>query len=144
MIVVVCAVVVIEEGKALLIEESKSVAAHKYGLPGGKLEAKETLKQCAQREFKEETGMDVEIRDLVAVTHKPNTRESNSVVKFIFTGDIQRRDAKHAELRSVWFDQDEVDKLSQDGRIRGKDVTWVLSKAFKGDLRSQPIPDTFA
>lgn len=144
MIVVVCAVIVVEQGKVLLIQESKKVAKHKYGLPGGKLEIGETLLECAKREFLEETGMDIEIRDLVEVTHKPSTREGNSVLKYIFTGDLQNRAFQQPELKTIWVGLDELTELGQEGKIRGKDVVWVLSKMFKGELKAQTIPNTFA
>lgn len=37
---------------------------HTWGLPGGKLDFSEDTKECAKRELKEETNLDVDVNDL--------------------------------------------------------------------------------
>jgi 8-oxo-dGTP diphosphatase len=66
MISVAASAIVRKDNAILFIRETKPSAKDRYGLPGGKLEDGETLEQCAIREFKEEVGLDIRIKDLVA------------------------------------------------------------------------------
>jgi len=50
--------VVVEDGRILLLNQDTD-AGRSWSLPGGKLEAGETLAQALVREMKEETGLDV-------------------------------------------------------------------------------------
>lgn len=51
--------VVVEDGRILLLNQDTE-AGRSWSLPGGKLEAGETLAEALVREMKEETGLDVE------------------------------------------------------------------------------------
>lgn len=126
MIVVVCSVVAERDGKFLLVRERKAEAMGKYGLPGGQLEQGETLVQCAQREFTEETGLTPAHLVLTAITHKPATRAGNSVVRFVYRADSVEPTDVSAELHVSWLSKAEILTLSRSGRIRGADVLDLL------------------
>ncbi|RIU92037.1 NUDIX hydrolase [Oceanobacillus picturae] len=51
----------IEDNKLLVINKSRGPYKNRYDLPGGSLEEGEGLSIAMQREFKEETGIDIEI-----------------------------------------------------------------------------------
>ena len=51
--------VVVEDGRILLLNQDTGTG-RSWSLPGGKLEAGETLAEALVREMKEETGLDVE------------------------------------------------------------------------------------
>ena len=51
--------VVVEDGRILLLNQDTDTG-RSWSLPGGKLEAGETLAEALVREMKEETGLDVE------------------------------------------------------------------------------------
>ncbi|HEY9774180.1 MAG TPA: NUDIX hydrolase [Planktothrix sp.] len=53
-------VVVIDDDKILLVRHRKGTRRY-WVLPGGRLEYGETFHECAVRELKEETGLDVEV-----------------------------------------------------------------------------------
>lgn len=62
---------VVRDGKLLLGKRNHGWSAGTWGLPGGHLEFKESMKACAARELVEETGMTAE--DFVFTTVINNT-----------------------------------------------------------------------
>lgn len=67
--VAVSALVQDDEGRILLIRRTDN---GKYSIPGGGLEAGETVAQAVVREVQEETGIDVEVTELVGVFSNPD------------------------------------------------------------------------
>lgn len=66
--VAVSAVVLDESGRILMIRRTDNDL---YAIPGGGLEAGETVSQAVTREVLEETGIHVEVADLVGVFSNP-------------------------------------------------------------------------
>lgn len=66
--VAVSALVQDEQGRILLIRRSDN---GKYSVPGGGLEAGETVAQAVVREVREETGIEVDVTELVGVFSNP-------------------------------------------------------------------------
>jgi 8-oxo-dGTP diphosphatase len=56
-----CDMILIENDKVLLIKRAREPFMGEWAIPGGRLEDDETAEQCAKREMKEETGLDIEI-----------------------------------------------------------------------------------
>nr|AZL41240.1 nudix hydrolase [Datisca glomerata] len=66
----VCVVVYILKEKSVLLGRRLSSIGHStFALPGGHLEFGETFEECAAREVKEETGLDIEKIELLTVTN---------------------------------------------------------------------------
>jgi ADP-ribose pyrophosphatase YjhB (NUDIX family) len=59
--------IIIEDGRALLIKRGKAPLLGEWSIPGGMLELGETLRQGAERETLEETGLVVRATDLMGV-----------------------------------------------------------------------------
>ncbi len=53
-------VMIWKENKILLGKRKNAHGAGEYSFPGGRLEYAETLKDCARRETREETGLEIE------------------------------------------------------------------------------------
>ncbi len=51
---------IIRDGKVLVVRRARNPALHLYTLPGGAVEAGETLMQAVTREVREETSLEVE------------------------------------------------------------------------------------
>ncbi|MBC7978409.1 MAG: NUDIX domain-containing protein, partial [Myxococcales bacterium] len=64
------AIIFDDAGRVLLIERGKAPAAGQWSVPGGKLEAGETLAQAVAREVREETGLLVEVGTLACVLER--------------------------------------------------------------------------
>ncbi|MFA5923542.1 MAG: NUDIX hydrolase [Methylococcaceae bacterium] len=54
----------------LLIQRNQPPAMGFWSIPGGKLEPGESLAEACQREIKEETGLDTEVKNIVAVVER--------------------------------------------------------------------------
>jgi 8-oxo-dGTP diphosphatase len=54
----------------LLIQRNQPPAMGFWSIPGGKLEAGESLVEACQREIKEETGLDTRVKSIVAVVER--------------------------------------------------------------------------
>ncbi|HEX6221608.1 MAG TPA: NUDIX hydrolase [Acidimicrobiia bacterium] len=60
-------VVVLDEGRILLIKRGREPRKGLWAVPGGKVEYGETMREAARREVAEETGIEVEVGDVVWV-----------------------------------------------------------------------------
>jgi mutator protein MutT len=56
--------------QVLLIKRNQAPALGLWSIPGGKLEPGESLVEACQREFYEETNLDVEVKHIVAVVDR--------------------------------------------------------------------------
>jgi ADP-ribose pyrophosphatase YjhB (NUDIX family) len=68
-VVAVSAFIQDDEGHILMIRRTDNDL---YSIPGGQVEPGETLTQAAVREVKEETGIDIEVTDLIGLYSNPN------------------------------------------------------------------------
>lgn len=64
--------ILVEDGKVLLVKEVLRERS-RWNLPGGSLEAGETVEAGLVRELREETGLDVRVEELLYVTDRFKT-----------------------------------------------------------------------
>lgn len=65
------AVAIIDDNRILMLRRSDN---GKWTLPGGTMELNESLVDCAIREVQEETGLEVEVKDIIGTYTDPNIR----------------------------------------------------------------------
>ncbi len=107
---VVAGVVLIKDGKFLLVQEKQPKAYKQWNLPGGKVDKGETIEQAAIREAKEEVGLDVQLVKFLQVIHQGIERP----VIHAYLAEITGGELTIPEdelLDSGWFTYDEVKKL---------------------------------
>ena len=89
------AVVRDEHERLLVVQRRHEPAAGRWTLPGGRVDLGETLADAVRREVREETGLDVEVGDLVGVTEVRTTTHHYVILDFhavITGGDLMAGD----------------------------------------------------
>ncbi len=102
--------------RVLLIQRGKPPRVGQWSLPGGALELGETVAQAAQREVMEETGLAVEVGEVLAVVDL--IERDGDRVRYHYTLIDFSAEAERAELRpggdaadARWFTLDELAPL---------------------------------
>ena len=75
------AVVFNRDGEVLLVKRKNEPSKNMWTIPGGKLMAGETLKQTAEREIFEETGVEIEAGEIIYTFELVDT-DDDGTVKF--------------------------------------------------------------
>ncbi len=103
--------VIIQKGDAiLLVKRGNEPFKGKLALPGGFVEWNEKVEDAAVREVKEETGIEVKLRELLGVYSDPKRDPRRHVVTVVFVADalhdrvIAGSDAENA----AWVKPEEV------------------------------------
>jgi 8-oxo-dGTP diphosphatase len=118
--------------RVLLVRRARPPFAGRWALPGGFVEASETVEKAALRELREETGLRGTIRGLVGVYSGPHRdpRKPTTSVVFLVSGRggpprggddaAEARWVPIADARRLAFDHDRIlrDARARRGRIR--------------------------
>ena len=153
-------IAIIQDAQVLLTKRSDFPV---WCLPGGEVDAGESLAQAALREAREETGLSVELTRLVGVYSRPQWWTGHHEVLFAarsIGGDLRLHDQETVDLGFFhrdqlpntllwWYHQRILDALDQViGVARLQDVTWSLAGQSRQELyqaRDQGLipPETF-
>jgi 8-oxo-dGTP diphosphatase len=80
-------VVVVEDGAILLVQRGRDPGRGLWAVPGGKVRRGEPLREAARREVREETGLDVEIGEVIWTGE--HIDEEFHIVLLDFTGSVR-------------------------------------------------------
>ncbi|CAK9149072.1 unnamed protein product [Ilex paraguariensis] len=103
------AVFLLKGNSVLLGRRRSSIGHNTFALPGGHLEFGESFEQCASREVKEETGLDIEQVELLTVTNNVFSHEAKPVHMVVIF------------MRAVLADPDQVPQLLEPEKCYGWD-----------------------
>jgi 8-oxo-dGTP diphosphatase len=81
-------VVVIKDNTEILLVRHRKGTRQYWVLPGGRLEYGETFHECAVRELKEETGLDVEVDNLIYLSEAIAPDRSRHIVNVYLTAHV--------------------------------------------------------
>jgi 8-oxo-dGTP diphosphatase len=120
--------IIVEQGQVLLVKRGKAPLLGEWSIPGGMLELGETLRQGAEREALEETGLVVRATDILGVFER--------IVPDQIVPDEEKRTLYHYVLIDFL-----CEKVSGDVRASGDaaDARWFTSR----EVATLPLaPDT--
>ncbi|QLY39640.1 NUDIX domain-containing protein [Hujiaoplasma nucleasis] len=84
------AVVIVNDKNQILLQKRADNGL--WGLPGGLLELEDSISQCAIREVKEETNLDIELSRFIGVFNNPfmrwRQRDCARVISYAFLGKV--------------------------------------------------------
>jgi|SRR6056297_3665775 len=125
------AVILNSEAKVLICKSNKW--NHKYVIPGGHIEAGESMEEALVREVKEETGLDVFEIELLGITESIYSRSFQNKKHFIFVDFICRSNSNDVTLNEEaqsyeWINLTEIENYNLE-----KFTAKLLKELRKGD-----------
>lgn len=130
---------------ALIFEGGRVLLAHRrdinwWNLPGGGMEAGETVDEALRREVYEETGLIVEIEQLVGVYSKPQKQEVVFTFRCRVTGGVLTKTTESRECR-YFAPADLPPNTLPKHRQRIEDALLNQQRAILRDQRSSTEED---
>lgn len=112
-----CDMILIEDGKILLIKRAAEPFKGQWATPGGRIEDDESAEDCLKREMKEETGLEVEPVKLTGLYSEPG-RDPRKVIAAAYLvrrtgGELKAGDDAG---EAGWFPLDDLPELCADHR----------------------------
>lgn len=130
---------------AVIFDEGRILLAHRrdidwWNLPGGGMEAGETVEEAMRREVQEETGLEVEVEHLIGVYSKPQKQEVVLTFRCRITGGTL---SSTEESRACRFFAPEMlpDNTLPKHRQRVEDALLNQQRAILRDQRSSTEED---
>ena len=124
---VVVEVCVKKDNKILMVQENRKEKKGKWNMPAGKLEDNEDLILAAKREVKEETNLNVDIKNLICI--EENVSEMGQLLILYFSGEYVSGKIKfdNEEISNVvWMTVKEINELGLDNIRGGKTINNVI------------------
>lgn len=135
-------IIIIKENKLLLVNNLRD---NFYYLPGGKIEYKETILECIQRELNEETGMNVnvEFKKIVYLSEYINNEKNKHKVEIYVWVEID----KYKELEGVLDPSHDgtdhltwVDIYNLPDNLYPKEIYKRLADDYKSGFKGINVP----
>jgi 8-oxo-dGTP diphosphatase len=110
--------IIIEQNRVVLVKRGNPPLSGEWSIPGGALEIGETLRQATAREALEETGLTVEVGELLGVYDRilrdadERTRYHYVLVDFLCHRIAGEPQAAGDAAEARWFTRAEVGRLS--------------------------------
>jgi 8-oxo-dGTP diphosphatase len=128
--------IVIEDDRIVLVKRGHAPSLGEWSIPGGMLEVGETLRQAAVREVLEETGLHVEVGELLGVFDRiVRDADERTLYHYVLIDFLCRRIAGEPQpacdaAEARWFTRGEIGELSL-----VKETAEVISLGFEKCVR---------
>jgi ADP-ribose pyrophosphatase YjhB (NUDIX family) len=123
--------IIIEQDRAVLVKRGHAPLLGKWSIPGGVLEVGETLREAAAREAREETGLVVEVGELLGVYDRVLRDDQDRVLyHYVLIDFLCRRTsgelmASGDAADAGWFSRAEIAEMKL-----AADTQDVIAKGF--------------
>lgn len=121
---IIVGAIVIKNNKILMVKEAKKNCYGKWAFPAGHLEENETIFEGAKRETKEETGCDIELKQVFPIITNGKNIIMIHILADLVNDSIQYN--KDEIIETKWIELEELEELK---------------KMNKDELRSYPVVD---
>ena len=117
--------VVERDGRIMVVRRARPPAQDRYTLPGGVVEAGETLIDAIRREVEEETAIDIEPNDIAAyrevIARDDEDRTKRHFVIIVFAARWRANEATPNEeiAEARWIEPDEIGRLPTTDGLAG-------------------------
>jgi mutator protein MutT len=128
--------IIIERDQVVLVKRGQAPLQGQWSIPGGMLEVGETLREAAVREVLEETGLQVEVGELLGVFDRIlRDAEERTLYHYVLIDFLCRRIAGEPlaacdATEARWFSRAEIGQLSL-----AEDTVKVIELGFEKSLR---------
>ncbi len=129
---IVAQVYVKKENKILMVQENKVGKKGKWNMPAGKLDNNESVIEAAIRETKEETGIDVDVKGLIAIQETVSSLGQLIILYFLGeykSGEIEFDNEEIADVK--WMTEKEIKNLDKNTIRGGETIDDILELAKK-------------
>jgi NAD+ diphosphatase len=125
-----CIIVAVVKGEELLLVRRRGMAAGRYSVVAGYVEAGETLEACLRREVMEEAGIRVD--RIAYFGSQPWPYSSSLMVAFTaeYAGGVIRADGREIS-HAGWFRAQSLPPVPGWGSIAGRLIDWFVRQAPK-------------
>ncbi|MFZ3339957.1 MAG: NUDIX hydrolase [Terriglobales bacterium] len=138
--------VIVRDNRVLLIRRGQAPLLGEWSLPGGVLECGETLREATIREAREETGLAVEVREMLGVYERiirgkdARVRYHYVLIDFLCHPVAGELKAASDAAEAGWFTHEELPALNlaydaSDVVRKGLERSEVRGRRFKPELR---------
>ena len=128
MINIIASCCVTYNNKILFVEEKKTEISGLWDLPGGKVKNNEDIKQAAVREIREETGYDIELKDILLMQNYVNNKGMMLIVYFnAILKNVEQKEYRKKEINNVkWLSVDEIKNIPYSHIRGGKGIEKII------------------
>ena len=139
--IVVGSNIIENNGKILMVKEGKEIADDKWNLPAGSMENFENPEECAVREAKEETNLNIKPLHLVGIYIDTSDNNEEKVINFVFYSKSKGEKVHINKNDTVkdfkWFNPEEIKNLDlRADYIKQAIKDFSKNKSFQKDLIS--------
>lgn len=126
---IVCGNIIEDDNMFVFVQELDKIN-NTWNLPAGTLEPNESLSECAAREAKEETGLEVTVQYLSGIYQK--NMSGKTIIAFIFyseiTGDGQLEPNTDHVREAEWVHKNDITDLT----LRSKYISTAIAQYSDG------------
>lgn len=129
---IIVGAIIIKNNKILMVKEAKKNCYGKWAFPAGHLEENETIFEGVKRETKEETGCDIELKQVFPII----TNGKNIIMIHILADLVSEAVSYNKDeiIETKWIELEELKKMKNDELRSYPVVNFILQNLEKEKL----------